>query len=105
MHNLPTTLEELLTAYQGVGIDLRALLSDAFVRLLAIRGHRELLQRRLLLVFPRRCYAMARRQAEAVAINGFVTHDISKRGRGGVDGHTLKRRGRVGKPVAPGRPR
>lgn len=78
MRNLPTTLDELLTAYQDVGINLRALLSEAFVRLLAIKGHRELLQRRLLLVISSPLLRDgASGEAEAVAINGFVTHNIS----------------------------
>jgi Prokaryotic E2 family A/ThiF family/Prokaryotic homologs of the JAB domain len=50
MRILPRNLEELLSTYQSLGINLHRSLSDAFANLLAVAGHAELLKRHLLLL-------------------------------------------------------
>ncbi len=105
MRNLPTTLDELLTAFQSLGIELRALLSEAFLRLLTVNGHGQLLQRRLLILISTPLLRDGESgKAEAIAINGFVTPDTSSGEVAVSIGALLNAAGAWAKPLAPVNP-
>jgi len=102
MRSLPTSLEELLVTYEGVGVDLRAQLSAAFVRLLTIHGHAQLLQKRLLIVISSPLLRDgASSEPEAVAIKGFVTSDVSSGDVAQSMGALLSAAGAWAKPLTP----
>jgi hypothetical protein len=74
MRSLPGNMEELLSTYQSLGIQIRQPLVDAFIDLASLNGHSDLLQRKLMLLLTtpliRDGVAGA---AELVSTKAFVT--------------------------------